>query len=323
MIINLFTRTFLCTPDFSQVDRDKYPSFNFVDSKTIYKDFYEKEFNGIKFHSMPYSYQIQYFYRYMKKNGYLKQYSYNFIVCRGYKEFYKIIFRYMQSIFYTPYITKDTIHSLYTIFTSYTNHYNKWKYIIENEVFHMKDTDNYHVNFRRLFISMLRFEDTICINKDPWCDMIPAEYTLMNESLGRKKFEMFWIYEFIDQIRAFEYKLFNEDKELPEWLKNLHEEYEKSDYSELAYFIKSRKEDIVDMAKKDEESNKFFSTIFISDVWAYAHLDWFTLGYSDLNHFKFNRNLRTTICDLKDYNKLMEVKTRNGNTIFEIYTQQE
>lgn len=316
MIINLFTRTFLCTPDFLQVDRSKYPSFNFVDTKYIYKDFYEKKFKGTKFHSMDYPYQIEYFYRYMKKRDYLKNYSYNFIVCRGYKEFYKIIIRYIQSIFYIDDINKNRIYDLYKIFTSYTNHYNRWKYIIEKEVFNI-ESKNEVINFKTLFISMLKYRhpkyiSSIYIDKEPWCDIIPAEYFALYQDMAYKKYEMFWIYDFIEQMRSYEYKLFNEGKELPKWIKDIHEEYEKSNqYSELAYYIRSHRDEIINKALGSEDKN-YFSTLFIHDPWVYCHLDWFKFGYSDLNMFKFNKELRNTLVYLKDGHNLVRRENNNG-----------
>lgn len=301
MIINLFTRTFLCGPEYLQVKKEDFPSFNFIPTKLIYKDFYENEFKGTKFHAMPYIYQIKYFYRYMKKNGYLQKYSYNFIVCSGVNEFYKTIIRYMITI--TNHYNDDykqVVINEYKIFLSYIKHFNKWKYIINHELFHLEDdidiTSDTIINFRLLFTSMLGNSQAVASRfGEPWKDILPAEY-FINDTDVSKKFEMFWIYEFIDEIRQYEYTLFNQGKDIPDYLMKLHEDYEKSDYSELALYIKPRIDEIVKTICDNNDENSYpVIQLYNMNYGIYALWDNCTYGYSDLNHFKFNRELRDVI----------------------------
>lgn len=107
---------------------------------------------------------------------------------------------------------------------------------------------------------------------------------------------MFWIYEFIDEIRQYEYTLFNQGKDIPDYLKKLHEDYEKSDYSEFALYIKPRVEEIVKTIC-DNNDGKSYPVIPLYNMAyrIYALWDNCTYGYSDLNHFKFNRELRDVI----------------------------
>lgn len=300
MIINLFTRTFLCGPEYLQVKKEDFPSFNFIPSKLIYKDFYENEFKGTKFHAMPYIYQIDYFYKYMKKNGYLQKYSYNFIVCSGVNEFYKTIIRYMIAI--TNHYNdnfRQVVLNEYQIFLSYIKHFNKWRYIINHELFHLKDdrdiTSDTIINFNLLFTSMLGNGQPVASRfREPWKDILPAEYFINDKDVD-KKFEMFWIYEFIDEIRLHEYTLFNQGKDIPDYLKKLYEDYEKSDYSEFALYIKPRVEEIVKTIydNKDEKSYPVIRLYNMACI--YALWNDCTYGYSDLNNFKFNRELRDVI----------------------------
>lgn len=300
MIINLFTRTFLCGPEYLQVKKEDFPSFNFIPSKLIYKDFYENEFKGTKFHAMPYIYQIDYFYRYMKKNGYLQKYSYNFIVCSGVNEFYKTIIRYMITItnHYNDNYRQVVINE-YKIFLSYIKHFNKWKYIINHELFHLKDdrdiTSDTIINFSILFTSMLGNNQAVASRfGEPWKDILPAEYFINDENVDRK-FEMFWIYEFIDEIRQYEYTLFNQGKDIPDYLKKLHEDYEKSDYSEFALYIRARIDEIVKTIFDNNDENSYPLIRLYKAYSIYALWNNFTYGYSDLNHFKFNRELGDVI----------------------------
>lgn len=301
MIINLFTRTFLCGPEYLQVKKEDFPSFNFIPTKLIYKDFYENEFKGTKFHAMPYIYQIDYFYKYMKKNGYLQKYSYNFIVCSGVNEFYKTIIRYMIAI--TNHYNdnfRQVVLNEYQIFLSYIKHFNKWRYIINHELFHLKDdrdiTSDTIINFNLLFTSMLGNGQPVASRfREPWKDILPAEYFINDKDVD-KKFEMFWIYEFIDEIRQYEYTLFNQGKDIPDYLKKLHEDYEKSDYTEFALYIKPRIDEIVKTIydNNDDESYPVIP-LYNMAYRIYALWDNCTYGYSDLNHFKFNRELRDVI----------------------------
>lgn len=301
MIINLFTRTFLCGPEYLQVKKEDFPSFNFIPSKLIYKDFFDNEFKGTKFHAMPYIYQIKYFYEYMKKNGYLQKYSYNFIVCSGVNEFYKTIIRYMIAItnHYNYNFRQVVVLNELQIFLSYIKHFNKWRYIINHELFHLKDdrdvTSDTIIDFSLLFTSMRGNGQPVASRfEEPWKDILPAEYFINDENVD-KKFEMFWIYEFIDEIRQYEYTLFNQGKDIPDYLKKLHDDYEKSDCSELALYIKPRIDEIVKTIIDNNDENSCPIILLYNMPCIYALWDNLTYGYSDLNHFKFNRELRDTI----------------------------
>lgn len=310
MIINLFTRTFLCSSDYKQVDKKQFPSFNFITMDDIYKDYFEnkEENNGKKFKQRTSKFQITYIYNYMKKNGFLSKYSYNFIICKGNREYNKLIFRYAICLGFMDY-DRYGLHLLYAL----CRHFNKWKYILDHDVFKILDCKNDLSTYNspsnidhKLYFGLLGQEDYKNkkydeVRFDPDNDQgiikaLPSEYFVYenddedNPNYVCKRFEMFYYYEFIEQLVQYQYELFNKGLETPNWLQTLYDEYEKSGYSELALYFKNNPA----IVKKILDENIFRISKY-TDLKDYAMANDCTYGYTDLNHFKFNRILRDTV----------------------------